>query len=301
MASGSFLEGFPKPFANYDVVVYFGGALFATPFVNRYLIEPLGARFPTYNIVVGTEIASQTVSVLCLLFSLYIIGHIAAYVSSQLIEKAVDTVFGKISSAIYVSAASNAKGRNEAIRALIFDRLKKVRSKNSIFSSLVRGFFHVPMMPWYILIFLFGVFGYYDTRVPQEAMVRLKNLYKDRISDEAVNINTKWFKPVEYYVINRCPGAVPRMYNYLVISGLFRTLSLIFLFSTWMMVYFTIHYAFHGDWLLKPLFGLSFLGVGILEYALLATIYLFCLFSYQKFQRRYAEEAIFTFVYAKCE
>lgn len=295
------LEGLPKPFANYDVVVYFGGALFATPFVHRYLLEPLNASFPAYKIKLGTELATQTLSILCLLFSLYIVGHIMAYVSSQFIEKAVDRIFGKVSSAILISSASSANNRNEAIRALIYDRVRRIKEQSSITVSVIRALFHVPMFPWYAVIFFAGFFGYYDTRVPHQTIVKMKDLYKFRIGDDAVNINTKWFKSVEYYVINRCPDAISRMYNYLIISGLFRSLSLIFLCSSWMIMYFLMHYAWDGKWLIKPLFGKSFWGIGLIEYILISITYVFCLFSYQKFQRRYAEEAIFAFVYSKCD
>jgi len=39
-----------------------------------------------------------------------------------------------------------------------------------------------------------------------------------------IDIDGKWYKSLEYYVINKMPSAGTRMYNYLVISGLFRTL-----------------------------------------------------------------------------
>ena len=107
MAKSPLLEAIPKaPFANYDIVVYFGGGLFAVPFVNRYIIQPTGLHWPQYNIAVGSTIASEITAGLSLLFSLYIVGHMLAYASSELIEKTVDRFFGKISTSILISAVS---------------------------------------------------------------------------------------------------------------------------------------------------------------------------------------------------
>lgn len=300
MAGMELPESLPRPFANYDVVVYFGGGLFFVPFVNRYFIEPFHAKFPSFEVPIGTQIGAEAVSILALLFTVYIIGHLLAYLSSQVVEKTVDRVFGKISSAILISTASNANNRNQAIRALIYDQMRRIKEQRALFSSIIRMAFHIPLLPSYILVYFVGVFGYYDCRVSNDIMQKAKDLYSTRISASTpINIRTPWFKPLEYYVINRMPSAVARMYNYLIISGLFRTLTFIFILADWALLYYMAHNLIDGHWWLKPYFGLGGNVSVLFEYANLTLLATFSLFSYIKFQRRYAEEAIFAFVFAK--
>ncbi|MEM6475554.1 MAG: hypothetical protein AAF687_05250 [Pseudomonadota bacterium] len=295
------MRGFVKPpFANYDVVVYFGGGLFLVPFIYRYILEPLEMRPPNFSVPMGQEFLTSAVSTLTTLFVVYVIGHMLAYISSQFIEKFVDRVFGKVSTAIFVSAKTSASMRDTFIRAVIYDRLSKIRSDKAISATVIRFLFHVPALPIYLAIFSLGMFGYYDTRIPHSTIqAASRKLRANPNINELIRLRTKWYKPLEYYVINRCPDAVHRMYNYLVISGLFRTLSLIFLVAMWAQAYFMLYYAVGGDWLVKPLMGTtgaSYL-MGLVEFSLLSCAYTFSLFSYLKFQRRYAEEAIFAFVF----
>ena len=291
-------EGISRPFANYDIVVYLGAALFSLPFINRYVVEPFGTRFPNFNIKFGTDIASEAVAVLSSLFTIYILGHIIAYISSQVIEKTADIYLGKVSSAMIISGYSNSGSRNELMRGFIFNRLKKVRGARGIFVTFLRTAIHIPALPAYAIIFLIGIFGHYDTRVSRDMWDKLKIKFAEKITARtSISIHQPWYKALEYYVINKCPASVPRMYNYLVISGLFRSLSLIFLFSAWCVIYFIVHWKLHGDWLLKPLLSHKYSYSGYVELSSLVILYTFCLFSYIKFQRRYAEEAIFAFIF----
>ncbi|RYZ78538.1 MAG: hypothetical protein EOP06_28855 [Proteobacteria bacterium] len=116
----------------------------------------------------------------------------------------------------------------------------------------------------------------------------------------SIKVDTQWFKPLEAVVINNNPGATARMYNYLVISGLFRSVCTIFLASLW----FEFIYLFSKLLGLNPPEGLLMLGnksvlFQFLSYASLSLVYIFSLFSYLKFQRRYVEDAIFAFVFTK--
>src|SRR5688500_407273 len=98
MAQGEVMRAFTRPpFANYDIVVYFGCGLFVLPFARHYVLEPFGLRFPKFDIQLDVPFAGEFVSALTLLFTVYIGGHIIAYVSSQLIERSSDTFLGKTS------------------------------------------------------------------------------------------------------------------------------------------------------------------------------------------------------------
>jgi len=284
------------PFANYDLVVYFGGGLFAIPFINRYLVVPTQIRWPQFKVIMASDVASEIVAGLALLFSIYIMGHIIAYVASQLIERAMSSVLGKVSSAIIISSSSPERIRNDAMRALIFYRLKLIWKAGFRIAHLVRFVFHLPVIPLYLVSFLFGVFGYYETRIPAQ-IVNMARQKMARLDWDGLRISlrTKWFKPLEYYVINFDQAATLRMYNYLVIGGLFRSLSLVLLSALWLQIYYSVHLWVDGDVFLSPLFARDpFLSL-LVELGITAAVYLFCLFSFIKFQRRYAEEAIFTF------
>ena len=97
------------PFANYDVVVYFGCGLFVLPFLRHYIIEPFGLRFPVFTFQIGIPFVDGLITALSLFFAVYILGHIIAYAASQLIEKATEMAFdGKTSSVVtYASEATS--------------------------------------------------------------------------------------------------------------------------------------------------------------------------------------------------
>lgn len=284
------------PFANYDIVVYFGGGLFAIPFLNRYIFEPTRLRWPQFKVEMSSQIAGEIVAGLSLAFSIYIVGHILAYLGSQLVEKTMDRVLGKVSSAIIISSLSGGKGRDEAARALIFHNLKKIGWPNFKIAFWARAIFHLPAIPLYVLSFSLGVFGYYETRVPNRVLSVARERF-DQLSLHGLKISlkTKWFKPLEYWVINRDPAATMRMYNYLVIGGLFRTVSFLFLVAAWLQIYYLIHQIADGEALIRPMLMADPFWSLLLEMAITLTLYLFALFSFIKFQRRYAEEAIFAF------
>lgn len=286
------------PFANYDLVVYFGGGLFSLPLIYRFLIHPLGIPLPSFMLNESPQITLEIIRALALLMAVYVLGHLIAYLSSQLVEKAVDRFIGKISTAIIVSLQSSKASRDDELKAMFRKQTKKLAEENAIFPSVVRGAFHLPNIFHYLIVYFTGIFGYLDTRIPPEAFERVKQRYAQLvIYDGKVRLDTKWYKSLEYFVINNIPDAVPRMYNYLVMAGLFRSLSFIFLWSSWFVLIYLVLFARFGTW---PL-GLTDMGTGqfagILEWFSLSTLSVFSLVAYLKFQRRYAEEAILAFAF----
>lgn len=183
------------PFANYDLVVYFGGGLFSIPFINRFGVGPLKLNWPKFEIEGYSNISSEVVSGLSLLFTIYILGHLLAYLGSQFIEKTFDRLLGKISTVILIASLATPRGRNEAIRALIYHRLKTIRSDRAGFPTLVRCFVHLPAFPAYFVIFLSGIFGYYNTRVPY-GVIKAARERLSRLSVPGINLSIKspWFK-----------------------------------------------------------------------------------------------------------
>ncbi|UVI40250.1 hypothetical protein [Qipengyuania spongiae] len=288
------------PFANYDLVVYFGGGLFALPFLYRYLIHPLGIPMPTFVINQSPQITLEVVRGLTILVAVYILGHLLAFLSSQLIEKSVDRFLGKMSTAIIISMKTTKARRNEDLKDMFGRRVKRIKRDNSRFTASVRALFHLPNIIHYIFVYRIGIFGYLDTRIPPEAFEMAKKRYsREVVLGSSVRSDTRWYKSLEYFVINRIPSAVPRMYNYLVMAGLFRSLSFIFLFSSWFVIVYSVAFWLFGTW---PL-GLTENGIGpgagFLEWMSLSSLSVFSLVAYIKFQRRYAEEAIMALAFSK--
>lgn len=281
------------PFANYDLVVYFGGGLFALPFLYRYFLHPFGVPLPSFVLTESPQITLEIIRGLALLMAVYVTGHLIAYLSSQLVEKTVDRFIGKISTAIIVSLESSKAKRDTELREMFKKQAERIKIENAIFPSVIRGLFHLPNALHYLLVYKTGIFGYLDTRIPPDAFDRAKLRYTNLVVPGShIRRDTKWYKSLEYYVINNVPDAVPRMYNYLVMAGLFRSLSFLFLWSSWLTIIFLITNVFFGTW---PL-GLTEMGVGrgagLIEWFSLSTLSVFSLVAYLKFQRRYTEEAI---------
>jgi hypothetical protein len=284
------------PFANYDVVVYFGCGLFALPLIYHYLVEPAQLRFPRFHFDLGMPFANEAISTLSLLFAVYLLGHIIAYTSSLLIERAIDVFYGKVSSAILLSNHSQGGDKQELVNAWIYSRTREAFQSGRKIQNVLRVIAHIPVVPLYVVIALIGGFDYYRTRVPKHVMfLASKKLHDDGYGP--VGLREPWYKTLEHLVINNHPGATARMYNYLVISGLFRSLSLLFLACIWAEVYYVMMWWTVGDYPLRPLLSdADTTAARLFNFALLYTAFGFSISSYMKFQRRYAEEAIFAFV-----
>ena len=179
------------PFANYDVVVYFGCGLFALPLAYHYFIEPSDFRFPRFSFAIGMSFADQAISLLSLLFAVYLLGHIIAYSASLIIERAIDVFFGKVSSAILLS--SYAHDNREVVSAWQFDRLRRAFRSGPRLQNALRVIAHIPAIPLYLFISLIGGFDYYRSRVPRHLLF----VTKQRLHNEGfgpVGLNNPWYK-----------------------------------------------------------------------------------------------------------
>jgi hypothetical protein len=285
------------PFANYDVVVYFGCGLFTLPFAKHYgWINP--AVPVSFDFGIQPAIVNAIVTALAVLFSVYIIGHIIAYASSITIEKAIDFFFGKTSTVVLASAEQG--DQNSTFREKLKEGLAAAFTRSTWAAGLFRAGIHIPAYPAYLVIYVLGIFGYYRSRVPAAVIELARDKFPGiglRRTD--ISATEKWFKPLEAVVMNNHPAANARMYNYLVISGLFRSICLIFLASLWCELAYLFMYARGAT--APPgllMFGIEGFTGRWVSYAGVTVVYVFCLFSYLKFKRRYVEEAIFAFVFA---
>ncbi len=294
--SGELKDLIKPPFANYDIVVYFGCGLFSLPLIYHYLIEPSGYRFPRFEFKIGIPIADTVISTLSLLFSVYVLGHIIAYVGSIIIEKSIDAYFGKVSSAILISNASGRGRRSEIVNAWLYSRFRKSFQRGRRMQNAIRLIAHAPVLPLYGFVAVVGGFDYYKSRIPNSIMKLLRTKMRGQ-KIGPVRLHSPWYKPLEHVVTNGNQIATTRMYNYLVISGTFRSLSLLFLGCIWLELYYCIHAISDGHFHVKSLMSdENRIGNHLLSLVMLYTVYGFSIASYMKFSRRYAEEAIFAYV-----
>jgi hypothetical protein len=287
------------PFANYDVVVYFGGGLFALPLINHYFVEPLGYRFPRFSFDIGYPFANDAVSLLSLLFSVYLLGHIISYCSSIFIEKTLDVFNGKVSSAVLLSSYTRHSNRQEIINTWILGRFTKAFEPGNRLKNFLRFFFHLPAIPLYLLVDFVNGSEYYRSRIPRHIIYLAKKKFRaDGFG--TISLNTQWYKTLEANVIANNARATARMYNYLVISGLFRSLSFLFLLCIWAEILYFVAFVGWGGPAPNPLLSdVESFHARVFGFVLLYTAYAFSHSSYTKFQRRYAEEAIFGYVLTK--
>ncbi|MBA4757265.1 hypothetical protein [Sphingosinicella sp.] len=279
------------PFANYDIVVYFGVGLFSTPFLFRYIVAPLGIPIPSFPDSVSYGFADQIIKFLTFSFFAYIFGHLISYQSAIFIEKFLENTLGKTSKFILLSCRSNAKNRNGLFRKSIKKQLCYNFFQMHFVASYFRVLIHIPVLPWYLLTYAVGMFGFYETRIPKNLIYKIK--YNSKIifgNNFVISRKSSWFRWIEYYVANNDPVANARMYNYLVISGLMRSISWIFLCSIWGEIFlilrkFVLEYPEKSDSLNE---NYTFLITFFILYISSST-------SFAKFLRRYVEEALIAF------
>lgn len=300
MAQSEMLKGLVKPpFATYDIVVYFGCGIFALPILHTYVGGPAGMRAPRGALnPFGVPFVDTAIATLFLLFAVYVLGHLIAYVASQIIERGFETIFGRTSSSILASEATTHGFGKRDINRLIVRNLRGSFCSRARVSSAVRLTCHLPASPVYLVIYALGIYGYWRTRVPAYVLVKVRRKISELgLGEIKVEIESFWYKPLEHYVINRLPAAAARMYNYLIISGLFRSLSFIILMTIWLELIVMGEAVFDGSFAASNFFFfIDNWTTRIIGVVILLIIYTFCACAYLKFQRRYVEEAIFAFV-----
>ncbi len=181
---------------------------------------------------------------------------------------------------------------NDKDSHFISDILTQTRNtyRSPAISDLIRAAFHLPVILVYALIIWLRLFGFYQSKVNGFVVARVQQRLESNYDYHgAIISDTSWFKIVEYACSNDHPAAMLKMYNYLLIYGLFRSMAFIILCATWCELYFFI---FQG--------GLGFVdttGPGNIYFriGILQLTYWVSFVGYGKFSRRYAEEAVQAF------
>ncbi len=294
---------FKPPFAAYDIIVYFGMGLFTVPFIDYFIFKPLKIRLPKINYELTGSLTVDIISGLSLLFVIYIIGHAIVYLSGQFIQKPMEVIFGKTSRVVLFSHSVEPQKRNLVFRTHIQDNIRRMWQAGGWKTDLARLAFHLPICILYLLVFR-GIFGYYYSRIPE-------CIFEDiaKKSDEMGfpcpedTHRSRWFSPIRFFIINNCPGAASRMFNFFTTMSLLRSLCFLFLLAIWLQGYTFVHEMIDGARITLPKPERYSTGNdwkdNIPLLILLYGCYLTSWLAYLRFQRRYIEETLYAFAFYK--
>lgn len=291
---GGIIEKAKLPFANYDIVVYFGVGICSLPLIFRYFLSHNGAKFPPLFSGYSQPLINDIVSIIALIFGVYILGHGVALISSIIVERFIYDLMGTPSNVITRIAAPQVSHPRTSTRDSSIAGLKKTYGNDPTPADIIRLLIHLPAMPLYFLMYSLRLFGFYESKISSFVVVRTqKRLEKCFDYNGSILVDPNWFKIVEYACANDHPVAMPKMYNYLMIYGIFRSISLLILLALWMELYY---YFLVG--------GLGFIDVNgsgniFVRLAVLYGAYLIAIMGFGKFSRRYSEEAVQAFALSK--
>ena len=218
-----------------------------------------------------------------------------AYAASFIIEKSVNIALGKISSAIVISTLVHPREQSSTIKRWIARRVRGAFSRYSKFWLIFRILILTPSIPFIIISFWLDTFDYYKSRIPKAVFTQIKKRAREK-NYGTIGLRTKWYKIIEHDVINNNQLATQRMYNYLVISGIFRSIGFVFLLCSWAEFYYGIHKIIdHHEYTKAIMSDVTYNYNHLLMYVIYNILFMFCTTAYIKFSRRYVEEALFAF------
>lgn len=282
------------PFATYDLVVYLTTG-FITLVAAIFIILPsLGADAAIVTASKQSSFIYSAISFIFFLLASYVLGHFIAFISSYVIERFIHSFLGYPAD-VYLKLVERGVPDD---RSVFTD---SISSKKWNIVSILILIINLPAVPGYWLISKIGAFGFYYPKIPFEICQSLKDRVEKLDLGIKCEIGVRWIKVVEHYVSNHCPTSYARLYNYLVIFGLMRSVSLISLSCLWgyiLLALFKISpdFQFAGqEWKLQFQPGII---VGILVFCVLTGAHIMNVMAFCKFNRRFFEEAILAFVLA---
>lgn len=279
------------PFANYDLVVYFGVGVFVLPLAQKYISNPLKLSFPASIAVPTDGFLSEAVGVLVVLFACYALGHVIALLASYLVEGFIHKWL-RYPSTVWLRKCNNRK-------MSISDIMKRnIRETEFNFETFLVSFLHFPLILFYLIIYYRRLFGFYDTKAP----CYLRKMAIERMAQCGLNVplnhGSNWLKIIEHYVANNVGTGYLRLYNYLMIFGLLRSLAFVGIVYSWVAffrifgsgVYDRSHVLIGLTWDFSPT------EPEIFTYFASAFVTTFLVVGFAKFNRRFFEEALYAFV-----
>lgn len=277
------------PFATYDIVVYFGAGLVSLPIAYSLIVFPWAEYLPPVILPLEDGFARDAFLTLAILVSGYLLGHIVAFLSSYFVEKFVHRTYGFPSDLFLDQCAQD---------SLVVTPKVSVRSLCRSVPMTVMALFHLPLLPFYLATNRFTKLWYYEPKLPLNFKATIEERLGQICPGITVEKSSRWAKIIEHYVANNCPMGYARLYNYLVIFGLMRSLAFVLIGLTWWYLLgaffdapdtsgFLGFFGFHAP---KNLF------VFLMGYVVLGLAAALTMMSFAKFYRRFFEEGILAFV-----
>jgi hypothetical protein len=277
------------PFATYDLAVYLpGGAVLLL--IIQTILTPFFSptTLPTF-IETGDKSVDTLLKGVFWLSLCYLTGHLGSFISTYSVERMVHDVLGFpsdnwIEREKYVT---NGVQDKKATTKIIKQNISRYRPN---FSSLIVILFQSALFLPLVIFFIFKPIGFYSTKLPDGISLDLSIKYNKLKCSVPLEKNTRWNKIIEHYVANNCPEAYVRMYNYLVIYGALRLLSLILLITCWGILIHDASYKINGNWNID-------LKTNLMYFSATFSCFL-SMMAFAKFNRRYFEESILAFLLA---
>jgi hypothetical protein len=232
----------------------------------------------------------QVITAVVWLSASYLAGHITAFAASYLIEKFVHNHLGYPSDIWLKSEELPSKGKP---RRLVFRKIFSRNLQQAPDQYWVPRLINLLQLPAAIPILVLGwlkPFGFYTPKIPFGLLPLVKHRFEALGTKVPLEQGSRWEKIVEHYVASHCIPAYTRLYNYLVIYGVLRTLGVLILAYLW--------YFLTRDVMLKVANGCAFDLKRTLFFHGCTASYVLCLMAFAKFNRRFFEESIYAFLLA---
>jgi hypothetical protein len=275
------------PFAMYDLAVYLpGGAVFLV--ILRALFEAAtGQSLHLESMPNGDDTISLIIRATVWLSASYLAGHLGAFLSTYVVEKFVHNSLGYPSDIWIKYEIRNAENWSGNILRQVFT--ENIARTKLNFVSIAIILAQIPAFIPILFFYIVKPFGFYSPKLPFQVLPAVRSQFEKLDFDINVKQGSRWEKVVEHFVANHCSLAYSRMYNYLVIYGALRILSLLLLILCWSFLVRDIYFKYNGG-------IVSWSNTFV--YTALSCSYILAMMAFAKFNRRYFEETILAFVLA---
>lgn len=288
------------PFATYDLAVYLPGGFLILSFLNLIVLKSFGVDLPFRELSDSFSGETKSVSlsflldVILVISMSYLIGHLASFVSSYIIEKFVHFWLG-VPANVYLDILDLRD--DQSPRVVFQNQLKKARknffARETLLVHMVVSVAQAPAALILIVYYIVKPFGFYTPKIPRGVKEKAAENLATAGFPDAIIRDSRWDKLLEHYTANHCPQAYQRLYNYLVIYGALRMIALIGLMICWYLPLSTAFNiivsegSFSFEWI-----GFSFWDF-VICFFIAPSIYVLCLMAFSKFNRRFFEESLF--------
>tara|TARA_R110002124_G_scaffold252634_1_gene418030 strand:- start:2897 stop:3820 length:924 start_codon:yes stop_codon:yes gene_type:complete len=288
------------PFATYDLAVYLPGGFLILSFLNLVFLKNFGVDFPFRELSNSFANEGNSVSLSFLLDVIlvisisYLIGHLASFISSYVIEKFVHFWLG-FPANVYLDILDLRvdESPREVFRSQLERARKNFFARETLLVHMVISVAQAPAILILIICYIFKPFGFYTPKIPKGVKEKAAENLKTAGFPDAIVRDSRWDKLLEHYTANHCPLAYQRLYNYLVIYGALRMIALIGLMICW---YLPLSTAFNIN-ISEGLFSLQWAGFScwnfVICFLIVPSIYVLSLMAFSKFNRRFFEESLF--------